>query len=201
MNEYVKQIQTILKDGGYYGGAIDGIAGKQTLLAVQRLVGKEPTAPVPSGELMMSNKGMELLKEFEGFRSAPYQDIVGVWTIGYGNTYYPDGRRVSGGDRPLSEKEAHDLKLAVINKDFAPYVRNSLKASTVPVTQNMFDACVSLAYNIGTGAFARSSVVRQLTQGNKKGAADAFLLWNKAGGKVVRGLQRRREKERQLFLA
>lgn len=200
MSDYVRQIQTMLKQSGFYTGAVDGIAGKMTVEATRAALGVELPA-APDTTLQLSDKGMELIKEFEGFRSAPYRDVVGVPTIGYGNTYYPDGTKVKMTDKPISKQVAHDLKLAVINKDFAPAVRNALKSSQVPITQNMFDACVSLAYNIGVGGFARSSVVSRLTRGDKKGAADAFLMWNKAGGKQVAGLTRRRQAERNLFLA
>lgn len=205
MSSHIREIQTTLKEAGFYTGEIDGIAGKLTVSAVRKaldLPEQKVSNPVqPTDVLRLSDKGLELIKQFEGFRSAPYKDIVGVWTIGYGNTYYPDGRKVSGADKVLTEKEAHDLKMAIINKDFAPKVRQALGHSKVPITQNMFDACVSLAYNIGVGGFAKSSVVRQLNAGNKQAAADAFLLWNKAGGKVVKGLERRRAKERELFLS
>jgi|26BtaG_2_1085354.scaffolds.fasta_scaffold00182_14 lysozyme len=153
--------------------------------------------------LKLSNKGLELIKQFEGFRSAPYRDAVGVWTVGYGNTYYPNGRKVSGSDKPLTIGEANQLKLDIINKDFAPAV-NTLLADEIKagkVNQNMFDALVSLSYNIGTGSLSRSSVIRHLKQGNKQKAADAFLLWVKAGGRTLNGLVRRREAERKLFLS
>lgn len=153
--------------------------------------------------LKLSNKGFELIKQFEGFRSAPYRDAVGVWTVGFGNTYYPDGRKVSGSDKSLTIGEASQLKLDIINKDFAPAV-NTLLADEIKagkVNQNMFDALVSLSYNIGTGALSRSSVIRHLKQGNKQKAADAFLLWVKAGGRTLNGLVRRREAERKLFLS
>jgi lysozyme len=156
-----------------------------------------------SDGLKLSNKGLELIKQFEGFRSAPYRVAVGVWTVGYGNTYYPDGRKVSASDKPLTIGEASQLKLDIINKDFAPAV-NTLLADEIKagkVNQNMFDALVSLSYNIGTGALSRSSVIRHLKQGNKQKAADAFLLWNKAGGRTLNGLVRRREAERKLFLS
>lgn len=205
MSSHIRAIQTTLKEAGFYTGEIDGIAGNLTVSAVRKALNlpeQQATNPVqPTNTLQLSDKGLELIKQFEGFRSAPYKDIVGVWTIGYGNTYYPNGRKVSGADKPLTVKEAHDLKLAIVSKDFAPKVRQALQNSKVPITQNMFDACISLAYNIGVGGFAKSSVIRHLNIGDKQAAADAFLLWNKAGGRVVKGLQRRRQAERALFLS
>lgn len=156
-----------------------------------------------SDNMSLSNEGLELIKQFEGFRSAPYRDAVGVWTIGYGNTYYPDGRRVSSSDEPLTEAEASKLKLDIINKYFAPAI-NALLADEIKagkISQQMFDALISLAYNIGVSGLARSSVVRYIKSGNMDKAADGFLLWNKAGGRVLKGLVRRREAERELFLA
>lgn len=171
-------------------------------------LGKEPlaqllnvaTATASTTPMQLSKQGLTLIAQFEGFRPKPYLDAVGVPTIGYGNTYYLDGRKVKMTDKPISRDEALQLKLDIINKDFAPAVRKALADSKVPITQNMFDACVSLAYNIGVSAFAKSSVVRYLNAGNKQKAGDAFLLWNKAKGKVLAGLDRRRRAERKIFL-
>jgi lysozyme len=153
--------------------------------------------------MTLSKKGLDIIKQFEGFRSAPYRDSVGVWTIGYGNTYYPSGKKVSASDKHLTENEASKLKLDIINKDFSPSVNLLLKKEIEQgkITQNMFDALISLAYNIGTGALARSSVIRHLKAGDKKSAAKAFLMWNKAKGKTLKGLTIRRQKESDLFLS
>lgn len=153
-------------------------------------------------QMQLSDAGFELIAQFEGFRSAPYLDAVGVATIGYGNTYYTDGRKVKMTDKPLSREEAKALKLAIINKDFAPAV-NLMFADEIEhgkINQCQFDALVSLAYNIGTAALKKSSVYKYIKTGDFKSAANAFLLWNKAGGKVLNGLTRRRNAERDLFL-
>ena len=151
--------------------------------------------------MRLSDKGFEMLAVFEGFRSAPYRDSVGVPTIGYGNTYYLDGRKVKMSDPPISREEAKKLKMAVINRDFAPVVNRLLSEQIAKrqITQNMFDALISLAYNIGVGALSKSSVIRHLKNGDKQKAADAFLLWKNAGGKPI--LLKRRQKERAVFLA
>lgn len=153
--------------------------------------------------MTLSQKGLNLIKQFEGFRSAPYRDSVGVWTIGYGNTYYPSGKKVSASDKHITESEASKLKLDIINKDFSPSVNLLLKKEIEQgkITQNMFDALVSLIYNIGVGAFSSSSVIRHLKEGDKKSAAKAFLMWNKAKGKTLKGLTIRRQKESDLFLS
>ena len=156
-----------------------------------------------TGKMSLSATGANMIKQFEAFRSKPYLDAVKIWTIGYGNTYYPDGRKVSPNDKPLTEAEATKLKTDIINKDFAPKI-NLLLAHEIAqgkVNQNMFDAIISLAYNIGTNAFAKSSVLRNLKAGNKQAAADSFLAWNKAGGKILKGLVNRRQAERKLFLS
>lgn len=151
--------------------------------------------------MSLSDKGFEMLASFEGFRSAPYRDSVGVPTIGFGNTYYLDGRKVKMSDPPISRDEAKKLKMAVINRDFAPVVNRLLNEQIAKgqITQNMFDSLISLAYNIGVGALSKSSVIRHLKNGDKQKAADAFLLWKNAGGKPI--LLKRRQKERAVFLA
>lgn len=198
MNNYIAQIQTILKNCGYYTGKVDGVAGKLTVEAVQEAM--RAVHGMPASQMQLSDKGVELIKEFEGFSAKPYRDAVGIPTIGYGTTYYLDGRKVAMTDPPLSKQGAHELKIAITNRDFVPKVRDLLTTSTVPITQGMFDALVSLSYNIGVGAFARSSVLKHLENGEKSAAADAILKWNKAGGKELAGLTRRRQAERELFL-
>lgn len=157
--------------------------------------------------MQLSEQGFDLIAEFESFVAQPYKDAVGVWTIGYGNTYYLDGRKVTANDEPLTKQQAVDLKRAIINKDFAPAV-NLMFAEEIEqgkITQNMFDALVSLAYNIGTRGLAGSSVYKHIKAGNFQEASNAFLSWNKGrvNGKLVelKGLTRRRKAERDLFLA
>lgn len=161
-----------------------------------------------SSELKLSKRGINLMKRYEGFRSAPYRDMVGVNTIGYGNTYYPDRRKVQLSDKHLTEPQAEKLAMDIINLDFAPAVNKIFKdeIASGKLNQNMFDALVSLAYNIGTSALANSnSVTGNIKKGNYKAAADGFLLWNKGrvNGKLqaINGLTRRRREERELFLS
>ena len=161
-----------------------------------------------SSELKLSKRGINLMKRYEGFRSAPYRDMVGVTTIGYGNTYYPDRRKVKMTDKRLTEPQAEQLAMDIINLDFAPAVNKIFKdeIASGKLNQNMFDALVSLAYNIGTSALANSnSVTGNIKKGNYQAAADGFLLWNKGrvNGKLqpINGLTRRRKEERELFLS
>ena len=150
-----------------------------------------------------SENGLKLIQEFESFVNAPYLDSARVWTIGYGSTYYPNGKPVTGRDKPITREYAETIQRHVISKDFEPVINELLEKEIVSgfITQNMYDAIVSLAYNIGVNGFKRSSVLKLLKRGDKFNASNAFLLWNMSGGKVLRGLVRRREKERKLFLS
>jgi lysozyme len=145
-------------------------------------------------EPMTGPAGLEIIKRNEGLRLDSYQDVAGVWTIGYGDTG-PDVR--SG--MSITPQQAEERLLKRLAREFEPAVRDAIKGAAV--TQNQFDAMVSLAYNIGVGAFSGSSVARKHKAGDYQGAADAFRLWNKAGGRVWPGLSRRREEERSLYLS
>jgi lysozyme len=147
-------------------------------------------------QMAVSPFGVDLICSFEGKRLTAYDDGVGVWTIGFGTTVYPNGIKVKKGDTCTEERAktymAHDLKKfeATVNK-----------AVTVQLNQNQFDALVSLAYNIGTGAFSKSTLVKKLNANDIRGAADQFDVWVNAGGKRMQGLVNRRAKEKALFLS
>lgn len=145
---------------------------------------------------MINAASLALIKEFEGFRSQTYFDSVGVPTIGYGTT----ARAGIGVDpKPgmtCTEAQASAWLQAAVDK-FAATIRPRMTREPTP---NQFGAMVSLAYNIGPAAFARSSVLRKFNAGDIPGAAASFALWNKAGGKVLAGLVRRRAAEAALFL-
>ena len=146
--------------------------------------------------MQLSTNGFNLLAELEGVVLNPYKDSVGIPTIGIGSTYYEDGTKVKMTDKAITKERAIQLAKNVV-KSFEARVNKSI---LLPMTQNQFDAMVLLCYNIGESSFARSSVVRNFNAGNLQKAADSFLLWNKAGGKVSKGLVNRRKKERELFL-
>ena len=147
-------------------------------------------------QMKLSSNGFRLLGELEGIVLKPYRDSVGIPTIGIGSTYYEDGTKVRMADKPITTERAIQLAKNVV-KSFEAKVN---KVILLPMTQNQFDSMVLLCYNIGESGFARSSVVRHFNKGNLQKAADSFLLWNKAGGRVLRGLTNRRKKERELFL-
>lgn len=120
-----------------------------------------------------------------------YQDIVGIWTIGYGDTENVQPGLV------ITQEEAEERLRNRLERDFEPSLRQSL---TLVATQCQFDAIACLAYNIGAAAFASSTLVRLFNAGDVQLAADQFLRWDKAGGKSIKGLRRRRAAERALFL-
>lgn len=148
--------------------------------------------------MMISEKGLQLIKKWEGCRLAAYEDAVGIPTIGYGCIVYPDGRDVGLGDR-ITQEQAEALLLQECQRK-AKAVDGMI---TIGVNQNQFDALVSLAFNIGEGAFRASTLLRKLNAGDLDGAADQFLVWNKGtinGVKVeIEGLKRRRADEKALF--
>jgi lysozyme len=144
----------------------------------------------------INSAGLALLKEFEGLELRAYPDPGtggSPWTIGFGHT----GPVVHPG-LEISEAQAEGYLRADLAK-FEAGVEKLI--GDAPVNENMFSACVSLAYNIGLAAFERSTVLKRIKLGNKMGAANAFLMWNRAGGRVMAGLMRRREAERKLFLS
>ncbi|WP_054433459.1 lysozyme [Achromobacter sp. 2789STDY5608633] len=135
--------------------------------------------------------GLSLIKHYEGCRLEAYQDIVGIWTIGYGDTENVQPGLV------ITQEEAEERLRNRLERDFEPSLRQSL---TLVATQCQFDAIACLAYNIGAAAFASSTLVRLFNAGDVQLAADQFLRWDKAGGKSIKGLRRRRAAERALFL-
>jgi len=139
---------------------------------------------------------IDLVKEFEGCKLTAYRDPIGVWTIGYGTTARAGLGIIPTGGMTITQAEADQLLADGLNK-FADQIRPMINAG---LNDNQFGACVSLAYNIGAHAFSTSSALKHINAGDYDKAANAILLWNKAGGKVLKGLVRRREAERKLFL-
>jgi len=146
--------------------------------------------------MKISSKGLELIKEFEGFSCKPYLCSAKVPTIGYGSTFYKDGIKVSLNDCAISKEEATELLEYTVNK-FANGLKGKLEIS---LSQNQFDALVCLAYNIGLGAFSKSTLLKKINSGDFTTASNEFLKWDIANGKKLLGLRKRREREQQLFL-
>jgi len=143
-----------------------------------------------------SDKGIELIKQFEGFSSTPYLCPAGVWTIGYGTTRYPDGRKVSQHDKPITEAEATKL-LADTLVDNETGVLSLIEADLM---QHEFDALVSFAYNLGLQNLKTSTLRKRINEGDYIAAAREFDKWVKAKGKVLPGLVSRRKAEQAMFL-
>ena len=137
-----------------------------------------------------SQRGLSLIKSFEGLRLQAYQDSVGVWTIGYGAT-----RGVKAG-MSITKEQAERMLLSDVQR-FEPEVQRLV---TVPLNGNQWDALVCFTYNLGAANLESSTLLRLLNAGDYPGAAEQFPRWNKAGGKVLPGLVRRRASERELFL-
>ena len=137
-----------------------------------------------------SQRGIDLITQFEGFRADAYQDVVGVWTIGYGFTL-----GVQPGDK-ITKAQA----LKRLAHELESYEAAVTRACKIEPTQNQFDALVCFAFNVGAAGMAKSSVIKAHNRGDTQAAARAFGLWNKAGGKVWPGLTRRRAAEAALYL-
>ncbi|MHA1021695.1 lysozyme [Enterobacter ludwigii] len=146
--------------------------------------------------MQTSEKGIALIKQFEGCKLTAYQDSVGVWTIGYGWTQPVDGKPIRAGMTIKQETAERLLKTGLVG-----YESDVSRLVKVGLTQGRFDALVSFTYNLGARSLSTSTLLRKLNVGDYAGAADEFLRWNKAGGKVLNGLTRRREAERALFLS
>lgn len=146
--------------------------------------------------MQTSEKGIALIKEFEGCKLTAYRDSVGVWTIGYGWTQPVDGKPIRAGMTIKQETAERLLKTGLVS-----YESDVSRLVKVGLTQGQFYALVSFTYNLGARSLSTSTLLRKLNAGDYAGAADEFLRWNKAGGKVLNGLTRRREAERALFLS
>ena len=139
--------------------------------------------------MQISKAGLDLIKQFEGLYLKAYRCPAGVPTIGYGHT-----AGVAMG-QTITQQQADDY----LRRDVRQFERAVARLVSVPLTQGQFDALVSFAFNLGEGALAQSTLLRLLNAGDYAGAAAQFDRWNKAGGRVLPGLVRRRAAERALF--
>lgn len=141
--------------------------------------------------MRINEDGLNLIKNFEGLRLKAYQDSVGVWTIGYGHT----GKDVAP-ELEITEEQAEKL----LEADLDRFERGVSNIVAVPLNENEFAALVSFSFNLGLANLKSSTLLKKLNAEDRAGAAQQFVRWNKAGGKVLSGLTRRREAERDLFL-
>lgn len=146
--------------------------------------------------MQISKKGIDLIKQFEGLRLEPYLDVAGIPTIGYGNTYHDNGRRVSLRDEPITAEWAEVLLKETLRR----YENAVSRYVQVSISQNQFDALVSFAYNVGNEALRKSTLLLKLNKWLYKEAAAEFDKWVYANGERVQGLVNRRAQEKALFL-
>ena len=137
----------------------------------------------------ISQEGLSLIKKFEGCELEAYQCAAGVWTIGYGST-----KGVKEGDT-LTQKEADNLLLHEM-QEYESYIKELVK---VPLKQNQFDALVAWTYNLGPTNLNNSTMLKKINEKDWEEVPNQIKRWNKAGGKVLEGLVRRREAEALLF--
>jgi lysozyme len=146
--------------------------------------------------MILNNKGYLFITKHEGLKLKPYLCPAKIPTIGYGNTYYADGKRVTLLDKQITKQEALEMFKEIANK-FAKRVDELVTSN---ITQNQFNALVSFAYNVGTGNFASSTLLKKVNKNpNDLTIKAEFLRWNKAGGKVLNGLTNRRIEEADLY--
>jgi lysozyme len=167
--------------------------------------------------MKVSEKGEHLMHFFEGYRNKPYRCSAAIWTVGWGHAMYADqlalpnvrkegytglirsDYQLKGEDNRVWSK---DELVNLFKVDIDTFERGVLRLSpTLANHQSKFDAVVSFAYNAGLGNYQRSTIRMKVNRGDWEGAAEAFMMWTKAGGKEVAGLVKRRKAEVVLFLA
>lgn len=143
--------------------------------------------------MRLSRKGQKFVQSFEGYFPKAYLDPIGVLTIGWGHTNHHEPKFSAG------EVWSREKCEEVFRKDMRLFEDEVKRQVKVPLTQGQFDALVSFTYNCGGGNLSKSSLLRKLNAGDYEGAAQQFQYWNKAGGRVLPGLTRRRAAEALMF--
>ena len=135
----------------------------------------------------------ELCKQFEGFKSKPYLCPAGIPTIGYGSTYYADGRKVTLQDAPMDEPTARALLMAELEHTYMPGVLRL--CPILAKDERRLNAIVDFTYNLGVGRLQTSTLRRKINAQDWGGAKEQLMLWTRGGGKVLPGLLKRRQAE------
>jgi lysozyme len=182
---------------GFDPKGLDGKHGNDTEAAITAFTNSplNPDRKLSDSVVRTVNAaGLELIKHFEGLYLSAYRCPAGVWTIGYGHTglTHKDGTVKAG--RKITKEQAEEL----LKHDLRKFADRVQDGCNVPLSDDQFSALVSFDFN--TGGFLKSTLRTKLNAGDYKGAADQLLRWDKAGGKVLAGLVRRRKSERNLFL-
>ena len=146
---------------------------------------------------VISQTGINLIKKYEGFRAKPYLCPARIPTIGYGATYYPNGRKVTMNDREITEPQAQAMLIDHLT-DFVKHVNRY--TADVKLTDNQFSALESFAYNVGVGALQKSTLLKKVRANpSDKSIHNEFLKWSNANGKQLAGLLKRRTEESYLY--
>ena len=156
----------------------------------------------------VSERALTLIKHHEGVRYKPYRCPAKLWTVGVGHVMYPEQAKL-----PIAERDNFSLSIRdfrtfgkdevdeILMADLRRFERGVERYCPVQLTQGMFDALVSFSFNVGLGTLQRSTLRQKLLRGDKAGAAEGFMKYTMAGGKVLRGLVNRRSDEKALFLS
>ena len=148
--------------------------------------------------MRINKKGLDLIKKYEGFRSKPYLCPANVATIGYGATYYPYGEDVTLSDAPITKEEGEKLLKVMMDK----YEEGVERYVTSDINANQFSALVSFAYNCGLGSLKKSTLLRRVNSNpNNPDISKQFARWKHANGVVLKGLERRRKEEAELYFS
>lgn len=196
------QLALLAKGIGVGKHGADGTMGPDTREGIMEAIRRVPPSlgemddarPAPGG-MTVSAVGRAKITEREGLRLAAYRDGGGVLTIGVGHTSAAGPPTVTPGMK-ITAADADNI----LSRDLATFEKAVRETVKVPLKQHEFDALVSFAFNVGAGAFEDSTLVKKLNAGDRAGAADQLLRWNKDNGKVVPGLTNRRKSERKQFL-
>lgn len=156
--------------------------------------------------MKLSEKGRNLIKHFEGVKNRPYLCPALLWTIGVGSVLYPEQAKL-----PMDKRKAYPLRPEhnriwseeeidrLFSHDISRFERGVERYVTVPLSQGEFDCLTSFSFNLGLGTLQKSTLRQKLNRGDKAGALESLLKYNKAGGKVLKGLDLRRKAEAALF--
>jgi lysozyme len=143
-----------------------------------------------------SAKGLNLIKQFEGFLAKPYKCPAGIPTIGYGATYYPNGLKVTMTDKAITEGQASTMLMNMLRT----YEKSVDSFCRDDINQNQFDALVAFAYNVGVNALKGSTLLKKVNNNPQDVTIrNEFLKWNKANGRTLKGLTNRRIAEADLY--
>ena len=158
--------------------------------------------------MQVSEKCLKMLQHHEGIRQKPYRCPAKLWTVGCGHVLYPRQAQIKLEERdsfPLEERDNRTFSIDEVNEimknDLNRFERGVEKYCPVKLTQGQFDALVSFSFNLGLGTLQRSTLRQKVLRGEMEGAAEEFLKYTLAGGKVLKGLVTRRNDERALFLS